>query len=237
MSKFQTLVINVSSNKDRRDRIEERLNQSRINFSIVKATETHDISTDEPRYLTAIAESIWKSHLNCLSLAAELSSPTLILEDDAVISFQEETLQKWVDIMKAEEIDFLQLGFLNINLVERISIKLRNFYNFFTRYRIFPSFFLLFGFKEVGRATNQFWRKKLPKDFVVNDIRYGAHCYLVSPKFAEKISRLNSPAFLPADDFYVALGGAKSFKMIRLKKSWSSQDNSPSAVSARFLLK
>jgi len=237
MKKFEVLVINVASDNARRISMSERLRQRNIDFRFVRAIEAKNITNSEPRFLTSTAQAVWQSHLKCLLMAAEFSTPTLILEDDAILSFDEAKVKTLVALMNSERIDFIQLGFLDINLAGRFSIKLRNLYSYFTRNSFLPSLFLIFGFKEVGRASSQSWRKKLPNDFVVNDVRFGAHCYLVSPEFAKKMLSLNSPAFLPADDFFVALSRAKSFKMIRLKKSYSAQDDSPSAFSSRFLLK
>jgi GR25 family glycosyltransferase involved in LPS biosynthesis len=233
---IRTLVINVSSNIARRDSMSERLLQKGISYTFVEAIESKDITLTDSRFLTSTAEAVWKSHLKCLSIAAEYSSPTLILEDDAVLYFDEKSLREMVDTMLSKNLDFIQLGYLGINLAERLSIKVRNLYSFFTRNAFLSTFFTVFGFKEVQRARSQSWRKMLPPNFVVNDVRFGAHCYLVTPQFAKKILLLNSPAFLPADDFFVSLSRAKAFKMIRLKKSCSAQDNSPSAFSTRFLL-
>jgi GR25 family glycosyltransferase involved in LPS biosynthesis len=237
MKTFEALVINVSSNRARRDTMTARLLQRNIDFNFIEAIESKDLSKSDPQFLTTTAQAVWQSHLKCLSMAAGSTTPTLIMEDDAILFFNEESVRNLASIMNSEELDFIQLGFLGINITERFSIKIRNLYSYFTRNSLLPSLFLLLGFKEVGRASGQSWRKKLPNDFVVNDVRFGAHCYLVSPRFASKILSLNSPVFLPADDFYVALSRAKSFKMIRLKKSRSAQDNSPSAFSTRFLLR
>jgi GR25 family glycosyltransferase involved in LPS biosynthesis len=233
---IRTLVINVASNSARRDSMSERLLHKGISFTFVEAIESKDVIPTDSRFLTSTAEAVWKSHLKCLSIAAEYSSPTLILEDDAILYFDEKSLQEIVDTMLSKNLDFIQLGYLGINLAERLSIEVRNLYAFFTRNSLLSTFFTIFGFKEVQRARSQTWRKMLPSNFVVNDIRFGAHCYLVTPQFAKKILLLNSPAFLPADDFFVSLSRAKAFKMIRLKKSCAAQDNSPSAFSTRFLL-
>lgn len=236
MIEIKALVINMSGNFSRRDSMSERLLQKGIPFSFVKAFEAKNVTQSDSRFLTSTAEAVWKSHLKCLTIASEESSPTLILEDDALLYFDKKALQEFADIMNSQNLDFVQLGYLGINLAEQLSIKSRNLYCFFTRYSLLSPFFSVFGFKEVQRSRSQSWRKNLPPDFVVNDVRFGAHCYLVSPKFAKRILELNSPAFLPADDFFVSLSRAKSFKMIRLKKSYSKQDDSPSSFSKRFLL-
>jgi GR25 family glycosyltransferase involved in LPS biosynthesis len=213
-----------------------RLEQRGINFDLVEAAEPVKSTIDENDYITDVAKAVWLSHRKCLESSSYTSRPTLILEDDAILNFDVATLQYLVDAMSELEIDFIQIGYLKINLAEGTSIVLRNFYSFFTRNALGAKLFGLFGFMEVGRAKDQTWRTSLPKNFIVNDIRYGAHCYLVSPRFASQVIELNDPPFLPADDFYVALSRAKSFKMVRLRKSKCSQDGTQSSFRRRFLL-
>lgn len=236
MTKFETLIINVAARTERRGNMTMRMAEKQISGDFVRATEPKDLPSEEKYFLTQTAESVWRSHWECLKKSSEYTKPTLILEDDALINFGKKDIESLVEIMEKQNLDFIQIGYLTINLAENFSIRVRNVYSFFTRNALASRLFKVFGFKEVGRAKTQQWRKALPKDFVVNDIRYGAHCYLVSPKFANEILPLNSPAFLPADDFYVALGHSKTFKMIRLRKSRSPQDGTPSSFSKRFLL-
>jgi GR25 family glycosyltransferase involved in LPS biosynthesis len=233
---FQGLVINVSSRVDRRKSISSHLENLRIPFRFFKAIEPNELAESSQIYLSKIAECVWNSHLGCLRIASATSYPTLIIEDDAIIKIGNSSILKYVELMNLHNLDFIQIGYLNLNVLEAFSIKLRNAYNFMIKYSVAQSFLEMFGFKEIGRARTQVWRSELPGQFVVNDIRYGAHCYLVSPKFALSVLSLNSPPFLAADDFFVALSKMKTFRMIRLTKSLSSQDNSPSSFQERYLL-
>jgi GR25 family glycosyltransferase involved in LPS biosynthesis len=236
VTNFQTLVINLVTRADRRTSMSSRLEAKGLSYEFIPAVEPERALSNETRYLTETANAVWLSHRKCLEKASSSNNPTLILEDDAILNFETSQIEKIVATMTALGLDFVQVGYLRINLGESVSIQLRNWYGFFTRHAIAGDFFKLFGFKEVARAKSQNWRSSLPSNFVVNDVRFGAHCYLVSPKFAEQILALNRPAFLPADDFYVAISRAKSFKMIRIKKSLSEQDASASSFSKRFLL-
>ena len=136
--------------------------------------------------------------------------------------------------MQKYEIDFLQIGYLRINGFEYFTILMRNFYNFFVTRGLFVEFFSVLGFAEVKRVKNQKWLRGIPNNYVLNDIRYGAHCYVVSPSFSAKMLNLNNPPFLAADDFYVALSKMKSFKMFRLSKSLSKQDFYKSSFDKRY---
>jgi len=237
MGDFEAWVINVESRLERRAAMQNRLDEKGIKFKFLTAVEPKNLPSNQKLYLTDTAEAVWKSHLECLKSASEATFPTLIMEDDAILNIDSHELQKLADRMIIEKLDLIQIGFLRINLADSISIWLRNTYSFFTRNSQAAGVFHFFGFKEVSRAKAQYWRQGLPNNFVVNDVRYGAHCYLVSPNFASDLLPLNSPAFLAADDFFVALSRMKTYKMIRLKKSLSDQDGSTSSFTQRFLLK
>jgi len=232
---FQTVVINLSSRADRRAEMTSRLVRTEINFDFMAAVEPKDLAVSDSVYLNDVTTCVWKSHKKALEIASKSHTPTLILEDDAVLSVGCDVLTNLISEMELHRIDFLQVGYLRLNAGEGLSIKSRNVYDFVTRRSLAPRFFGFFGFKEVSRVKGQDWRRDLPSDFILNDVRYGAHCYIVMPGFAGKVLKLNDPAFLSADDFYVALSKMRSFRMARLKQSQSSQDDSPSSFSTRYI--
>jgi hypothetical protein len=61
-----------------------------------------------------------------------------------------EEINLLVDLLAIHNLDYIQIGFLNINLATTASIKVRNLYSFFTRRVFARRVFELFGFKEVG---------------------------------------------------------------------------------------
>jgi hypothetical protein len=77
-------------------------------------------------------------------------------------------------------------------------------------------------------------QRGIPFDFVLNDIRAGAHCYLINRKFAEFALGINTPIFLSTDLLYMSLGHMRSLNMSRVRKNMVSQSNSPSSVTERF---
>lgn len=232
---LRTLIINVESRKDRQLEMEKRFKKLNLSFEFIKAIEPSDLVATSQKLLSQTAECVWLSHIKCLHISSKRNHPTLIVEDDATFLLKSHELTALANQMSENGIDFIQIGYLNLNLAEGIAIRIRNLYNFFTKKNLAPRFLKLFGFKEVERSASQGWRRNLPNNFVVNDVRYGAHCYLVSPNFAKSMLELNSPAFLAADDFYVALSRMKTFRMVRLAKSLSGQDGSPSSFSQRYL--
>jgi hypothetical protein len=158
----------------------------------------------------------------------------LILEDDAIIEFDGAYLARVILNMRTYDIDFLQLGYLKLNGFEYCSILIRNLYSFFVSRGLFAQLFSWLGLAEVRRVKNQKWLRLIPRNYVLNDIRYGAHCYVVSPSFSRKVLKLNDPPFLAADDLYVSLSKMKSFKMFRLSKSLSRQGSYVSSFVKRY---
>jgi GR25 family glycosyltransferase involved in LPS biosynthesis len=232
--KINCLVINLVSNVERRLKISETLNLLGIQFEIVPAVTLDTTTLPNLGNMNPTAVAVWESHLNCLKEVSENGAYSLILEDDAVLSFDHVYLDKTITTMQKHEIDFLQIGYLRINGFQYFSILMRNLYNFFVTKGLFAQFFSKVGLAEVKRVKNQKWLRHIPRNYILNDIRYGAHCYVVSPSFSAKILNLNNPPFLAADDFYVALSKMKSFKMFRLSKSLSKQDFYTSSFNKRY---
>jgi GR25 family glycosyltransferase involved in LPS biosynthesis len=214
--------------------ISEMLGLAGIEFRIIQAVTTDAVNLPNLGNMNLTAVAVWQSHLNCLKDSVKNEAYTLILEDDATIGFDSRYLTEAISIMHEHKIDFLQIGYLGINVFQFFSILMRNLYNFFVSRGLFAQFFSRFGLDEVKRAKNQKWLRHIPKSYVLNDIRYGAHCYVVSPSFSAAMVKLNNPPFLATDDFYVSLSKMKSFKMFRLSKSLSRQGHYISSFNKRY---
>ena len=231
---FNCFVINVETNFKRRKSVETSLDKQKIQFNWVKAITPTDTRIENLGNLQPVARAVWESHLKCLKLASESSLYSLILEDDSEIKLSNSQVLRIIDEMKRNRLDFMQIGFLHLHIVDVVSIHVRNFHNLLLKKRVFGSVLSFFGFQEGIRSKNQYWRSEIPSDFILNDIRYGAHAYIISPQFSKRISQLNSPTFLAADDFFVSLGKMKSFRMARLRKSLVSQGSFESSFDVRY---
>ena len=231
---FHTLVINVKENKSRLETVEKALGNKGIDFEIVTAITPANLPNDFIGNMTPISVAVWSSHLKCLEIASARQNPTLIIEDDAEISLTRGEVNRIVRSMHDHQISFLQIGFLYLNPIDRFSVAIRNFYDKVIRTGFFAGMLNTMGFKEALRASSQNWRKVLPKNFILNDIRYGAHCYAVTPELALKMCQLNNPPFLSADDFYVSLSRMKSFRMARLNWSRANQSGAKSSFDRRY---
>jgi GR25 family glycosyltransferase involved in LPS biosynthesis len=233
---MKVLVINVLERTDRLQGIEAHLNSLDIDFEIVKAVDKYELRESENNFLPIDIERIWRSHLKCLEIASKYHNEyTMIVEDDANLAFDSIELASIVSEISKIDIGFLQIGFLKLNPIDSLSILSRNIYDSLIRKGWLEGILKRFGFLEMSRALNQPWRKQIPDRYILNDVRYGAHCYLINSKLAQKFLMANNPPFLSIDDFFVSISRMKSFRMCRLRKSLAEQNNSPTSVTKRFL--
>ena len=220
---LNVFVISLPNATERLSLISAHLDSLGLSFQVVWGYLPADLNTPKISNITPTTDAVWHSHRACAKLVADNDKPALILEDDSALGVKKEDLLKMLKDMEVYDLDLIQVGFLKLNFFDGISILARNLYNFFVRNTIFANFFMTFGLREVERSKRQFWRKKIPSQYVVNDIRYGGQAYFISPRFASVILALNSPTFLSLDEFFVSLSKMKSFKMVRLKHSRASQ--------------
>jgi GR25 family glycosyltransferase involved in LPS biosynthesis len=180
--------------------------------------------------LSPSAHACVESHLTALRLfLATDSEHCLILEDDFIVLSHRKVMATF-DRLDLRDWDFVQIGFLNTGFRDRIFRLLTNYET--SVVRLVETLDRHFSPKSLKVSSRLRIKriKKVPRGFVPDDIRSGAHAYVISRKMAEKVLLLNNPAFLTADGFYSALAWDKSFKMIRVRKSFINQSNSPSSI-------
>ena len=136
---------------------------------------------------------------------------------------------------KLKEFDLIQIGFLKPGLDTRIKILFSNMEALVFRALGRICKYSKFAQLQFGNRMRVKAYSNIPKGFVIDDFQPGAHCYLISKRFACLILNLNEPQFLSIDDFYIALSKMRSFSIIRLRKSIVSQNSFPAWVGSRFL--
>jgi GR25 family glycosyltransferase involved in LPS biosynthesis len=141
--------------------------------------------------LSPAETACWLSHHRCLEtfISRNQSEYCLVLEDDALLSKEENWrsfLDKAIEVMKAHDIQILQLGFLSSRY----------------RFRLSPSYFF-----EQYLLLRQRYRNVATQigPVVLHEFRVGAHAYLVSREGAKQLSSLNIPVAFPTDGFLAHL--------------------------------
>jgi GR25 family glycosyltransferase involved in LPS biosynthesis len=172
----------------------------------------------------------WLSHKKAISEFLETDySHALILEDDFVFSTPE--VNGLIKNVINSNLDLIQLGFLKTTFKERVFIQIENIYDRLIRiYSLAVKFPSKLKHSEKTLITE---RVGLSARFVMNDLRPGAHGYIVNKKAARYILALNDPIFLSTDDLFKSLGNMRYIRMARLRRSAISQAGLVSSINPR----
>ncbi len=241
----EAFIINLSRRPDRKDSALRELSKIGMNHQVIPAIDAS--SEQDSQFLTSdfvtkYVEACWLSHRKAISSFLDSKSQFgLIVEDDLVLSPNVgESILK-VLANNESEIDFLQIGFLSFGRIDHAVLRKAEKNNRFNvllwmlkdvRALKFLSLPTRARVKEAEIAISM-RRKRL--DIVPNQIRPGAHCYLINRKFANAMMEINKPVFFSTDQLYMSLGEMRIFKMARLARSEASQSQElGSDILARF---
>jgi len=205
-------VINLERRPDRLARMRAELQKAGLTFEVQVAVDGQ-LDTHEPKFLSKGAIGCWKSHVNAMRRIVEAKAPFgLILEDDAVFSpvVNDKFLSELTELMKRNEIDILQIGFIDwLYSLSWDSLR--------------PGLleFLIDLLKRRGARDPSGIR------FVPGEFRDSAHAYIVNARLAEAISDIiPGPPLIPWDDYLGLLAKNQMFrdiKIARLVKSVATQ--------------
>lgn len=229
---MKAFVINLDS---RTDRWQEVLRQEfTLGFQIERVAAVSSNSIKDLDYATAPVHATWLSHQKAMSMFLDTGDDYgLILEDDFVV------LNKWTrfDISKFESthFDLLQIGYLITTPLDYLDFKMNSIFDLFLK--ILERITSTNSFSN-SRFVNRLLLKEqrsVPFAIVCNDIRPGAHAYIVSRNFARAAQKMNIPVALSTDALYIALGWMRSFRFLRTRRSYFSQSDSKTSIDDRFL--
>ena len=204
-------VINLKRRPDRLARMGAELQKAGLDFEVQVAVDGQ-LDTHEPKFLSKGAVGCWKSQVNAMRRIVEAKAPFgLILEDDAVFSpvFNDKFLSEMIDLMNRNQIDILQIGFVDW----RNSISIRS--------GILE--FLIALLKQRGTKDSSGFR------FVLGEFLQTTHAYIVNTRLAEAISdTFPGPPLLAWDDYLGILAkgqNQRGIRIARLVKSVASQES------------
>ena len=229
LSNFNSYLINLES---RPDRLASSIDEAKkLNLNLIRidaVTAKFDRQSDQ--LLSSSALACWNSHKKALTMFLDSDqSHCLILEDDFLVKSPSRVFRE-ITRINIPEWDFIQIGFLNTGFRDRVSRLMSNVET--SVFRIAATIGRLNMFRILGFSSRLRIQRvqNVPNNCIPDDIRSGAHCFIVSRTLARTLISLNDPAFVTADGLYSALAWDKSFKMIRLRRSAVSQSNSPSSI-------
>jgi GR25 family glycosyltransferase involved in LPS biosynthesis len=229
LSAITSFLINLEQRPDRMTSSIEEAKKLELNLIRVDAVRANSPHLGES-LLTPSATACWESHKKALRVFLETEMQhCLVLEDDFLVTSVSGVLDSLGQVTLSDW-DFIQIGYLNTGFRDRISRILTD---------LETSVFRLLGnlaHLPLIRKRNLASRLRIvrvqgvPSFFIPDDIRSGAHAYIVSRNLAQVLLSLNQPAFLTADGLYSALAWDKKFKMIRVRHSFIKQSDSPSSI-------
>jgi GR25 family glycosyltransferase involved in LPS biosynthesis len=229
---MKAFVINLQSRTDRWEEVCRQRELLGVEIYRVEAlTEQNSVSSP---FVTGVISATWQSHQRALKEFLQTSDDfAFILEDDFIL------LRNWdlenLQICEEFNVDFLQLGFLITNLIDRIQFTLNQFVDLTLKLLNRITYHLPYLTPRLSSKLTVREQSGIPFRLVLNDIRPGAHAYIVSRRFAEAALKINSPEFLSADAVYISMGWMRSFNMLRMRSSHVGQSNSISSINVRFL--
>jgi GR25 family glycosyltransferase involved in LPS biosynthesis len=198
-------VINLATRPDRLTLISSDLEKAGLSFETQVAVDGQTVEINS-KFLSKGEIGCFKSHVNSMRRQVEAGARfSLILEDDAALSpvVNEKFLSEMTDLMTRNQIDLLQIGFIE------------HFYALSIRRGILE--FLIELLKGRGQKDVSGVR------FVLGEFRSGAHAYIINNRLAEGISGAGTqPSLIPFDDWLglIATGQThRNIKIARLVKS------------------
>ena len=209
-SELLVQVINLARRPDRLAQVSAELNQAGLDFETQVAVDGQ-LDGYESNFVSRGEIGCWKSHVNSMRRLVEKKfAYSLILEDDATLnrSVNVEYLSRMVDVMKRNQLDMLQIGFIE------------EFYSPSLRSGILEFFISLL--KNRGTKDSSGVR------FVLGEFRAGTHAYIVNSRLADAISAtVSEPPLIPWDGYLESLArgqiGRGDIRIARLAKSEVSQ--------------
>ena len=183
-------VINLEKRPDRLSLIGSDLKKAGLSFETQVAVDGQTVDV-ESKFLSKSEIGCFKSHVNAMRRQVEAGAQfSLILEDDAALSpvVNEKFLSEMTDLMIRNQIDILQIGFIE------------HFYSLSIKRGILE--FLIELLKGRGQKDVSGVR------FVLGEFRAGAHAYIINNRLAEGISStVKEPPLIPWDGYMHSLAG------------------------------
>lgn len=231
-SRLQILIINLESEISRRLQCSEQLQN--LKYEFISAIDGRGLPKKPGQLVTPPVEAIWLSHLKALNtfLNSEYEY-CLILEDDFDIASTEE-LRKNLQSVTKRQFDLVQLGWLNTGFDVQLLKNYEGFTYFAFRALNYLSRFNSIIKRLVDGKLRPARASEVPSFAIPDSFLPGAHAYMVSRNFAKAVVKLNSPTFLAADDFYMAIVKMRAFNTFRLRKSIVGQKGLSTIGSNRF---
>ncbi len=221
---FDAVIINLFDENVRKISAKFEVNRLFLEPYVLIAQDGSLPIYQDNAFLSKGASACFASHQEAWRRASKSAKPfTIIFEDDVKITDLDQMISA-LSYIKESQIDIAQLGFLKTGFRQFLDIKLQNFEISFLK---FLNALTRNKFKKRLRVSQNL---DLPRFFIADDFRAGAHCYVLSRKAAAKLLMVSTPHMITLDGFLMALSWHQAFRTVRIRKSAASQISFPSRI-------
>ena len=223
-------VINLESRSDRWVHVQNQASKDGIHVTRVDAIKASNLTPEIKFVSKPPVAATWLSHQK--AMRAFLDSDDnygLIFEDDFLTKKGKLEILKLV--VENQGFDFLQLGWIYPHYLDRFTCAVLNVQDAFFKFlstinpKLIP--------KRISSKVSILEQLGVKREFVLHDIRAGAHAYLISRSFAKFCLTINDPIFLSADGVFMAIGVSRNFRMARSRFNLVGQSGSPSSINIK----
>lgn len=232
---MRAYVVNLNDRGDRWNSVLSQQNLLGLEIVRVEAVSKIQITESEEPFVAPGVSATWKSHQKAMRLFLDSDEEFgLIMEDDFLIKGNFN--RHFAHIRKYEDFDFIQLGILKPSCTSGIALLTSNARDKFLKFLCKITSLKHLQPSLIQNRVLIHEQQGVPFFLVCSDVRAGGQAYLVSRNFATAAQKMNQPAFLSTDGVYMSIGGMRSFRMFRVRKSIVDQTDSPTSVEKRFSL-
>lgn len=221
---FDVFIINLAKDTARKDSAVSEVSAVGFKASVVEAEDSSQSIHLRNEFLRSGASACFASHVAAWKLASSSSKPyTIIMEDDIRIHDKESFLAA-LDAVAKTPLEIVQLGFLTTGFRQFVDIKLQNFEVSLLRFASSLSGDLFIHRLRVHRNSS------VPKAFIADDFRPGAHCYILKSDVAMRLLSQKFPRTITLDAYLMALSWHQAFNTARVRTSLVGQKDFPSRI-------
>jgi GR25 family glycosyltransferase involved in LPS biosynthesis len=224
-------IINLASRTDRKQHVLDQISKFQLNAILLEAVSVDELEPKNLGFLTPPAMACWQSHLKVFESFLQTNEPRVVVFEDDFRIKDLAALERYIRRVNLEDFEIIQIGFLVNSYREQVDILLKNFefsvFSLLSRVCVRNSFLRArFGSRlRLRRASG------VPIGFVPDDLRAGAHAYILSRNAASRITNdFKEQNVLTADGFLIASNWTKPFRTLRLHRSFVDQIESPSSI-------
>jgi GR25 family glycosyltransferase involved in LPS biosynthesis len=226
----EVYLINLSRRRDRLVTALAELDKVNAQVTRIEAVDSQSFQKETSLFISKAAYVCALSHKKALLKFLESNEAYgIIVEDDLVIN-SPSSFDMALRIAHENDLDLLQIGYVKTGVVDTLDLFIVNLMS-----SVFKS--LNFILKKINTPPPNRIRLTrnlgLPRYLVPDNFRAGAHCYLISRRFALTLINVIETSNNTYDGLLMSISLHRKFRIARLRKSAVNQRKTESDIKKR----